>query len=370
MEALARLQTVASHLLLRPAPAPAVAAAPAAASTGSSLATRLLPRVPTAELDALAASIGDRVDIGFAAKHLESGACYSTNAERRFPPASAIKLPIMIALYKAAADGELDMDASLPIPPGVDHHGTGKLKDEAGTVPPRSLRQYCRLMMEVSDNVATDTIIHALGLGAVNSLLDTWGFDRIRMTMTIGRWHHAILGLANAAAWPIGAAHTVAERARRVDAAQWDDDGPGYSGSLANNVMAARQTMELLELLQTGELASEADTEEMLTWMRNATFANTLGRYLAPGVSLANKHGGSRRIAADCGIISRLPGGGGTVLIAAFALARSRGEDGKKLPGDNWPKAESIEVMAQMAGMFVRSVDPDAVLPILSRTQR
>ena len=29
----------------------------------------------------------------------------------------------------------------------------------------------------------------------------------------------------------------------------------------------------LLELLQTGELASEADTEEMLTWMRNATFA-------------------------------------------------------------------------------------------------
>ena len=37
------------------------------------------------------------------------GASYEWNARQRLPPASVIKLPVMVALYRAAAEGLLDL---------------------------------------------------------------------------------------------------------------------------------------------------------------------------------------------------------------------------------------------------------------------
>ena len=71
-------------------------------------------------------------------------------------------------------------DAPLAVPPGIDTHGTGMLKDEGGDLQPLSLRRYCQLMIEVSDNVATDTVLHALGTERVNALLDECSLDAIR----------------------------------------------------------------------------------------------------------------------------------------------------------------------------------------------
>jgi hypothetical protein len=139
--------------------------------------------------------------------------------------------------------------------------------------------------------------------------------------------------------------------------------------------MAARQTVALLELLHAGKLASRVDTAEMLTWLDNANDPKHIGKYLVPGVTLANKYGGSRRIAADVGIVANLPGGNGqygagaqpaTVIIAGFTLAGAKDAAGGRLPdaaiGDL--KVEAIQVMAEMARLFLSTIDPTAVLPV------
>ena len=225
-------------------------------------------------------------------------------------------------------------------------------------------------MMEVSDNMATDTIARVVGLESVNAMLDSVGLANIRTAFDIGRWHHAILGMADAERWPIGAAATEEERQRRTDAEMWDDANPegAYSASDKNNVMSARDTVQLLQMLWSGALTeTDAARAEMLGWMRNCTHTDTIGKYLAADVQagLENKYGGSRRIASDVGIV-HLPEGpdrpGGAVLIAAFAFAETAWVRrlGKERP-DMTPHRDTL---ARMARLAVASVDPGAVVPL------
>ena len=63
---------------------------------------------PRDKLDSLAKSFVGR--LGFYAKDLNSGATYAWHADDRYPPASVIKLPVMVELYRQAAAGKIDLD--------------------------------------------------------------------------------------------------------------------------------------------------------------------------------------------------------------------------------------------------------------------
>lgn len=282
--------------------------------------------------------------IGFYTKNVADGTEYSWNGDQSFPPASVIKLPVMIELYRQAAAGSLDLDAEETLPQDISTHGSGVLKRREGPVS-LTLREYCRLMMVHSDNMATDLVMRTVGLGSVNRFLRELGLENTRASMELGRWHYLIVGLENA---PISRENDdrILERMR---AGEFDDEGLGYSDSPDNNVCGPRDMVSLLERLYGGELAGRTATDEMLELMRASTHKRTIAKYVKEGIRVANKYGGSRRIAADAGIVELA---GGPVVIAAFALSSD--------PNDR----SGREILARMARLAVAAVDPNAVKPI------
>ena len=295
-------------------------------------------RFPKQKLDDLAGGFAGR--IGFYAKSLATGTEYSWNEEQRFPPASVIKLPVMIELYRQAAAGSLDLDAMVPLPPDISTHGSGVLKRRDGPVA-LTLREYCRLMMVHSDNMATDLVMRAVGLEAVNRFLEELGLENTRASMELGRWHYLIVGMSEDSISPRNDDRLM----KRIRAGTFDD-GLGYSESLKNNVCGPRDIGTLLERFYLGELANQRDTDEMLDLMRASTHKRTIAKYVKEGIRVANKYGGSRRIAADAGIVE-LPQR--PVVIVAFALSAD--------PNDR----SGREILARMARLIVAAVDPSAV---------
>ncbi len=304
-----------------------------------SVADRVHGRFPTDQLDAVAEKFNGR--IGFFVRDLSSGADYGWNSDERFPPASVIKLPVMIELYRQAADGRLDLDEKLRLPNDISTHGTGVLKQKTAPVE-LPLREYADLMMIHSDNMATDFIIRTVSTDATNRFLDQQGFPNTRVSLELGRWHYIVCGIADL---PITTEND-AKLIEQIRSGRMDNDGLGYSDSLKNNVCAPRETVLLLERLYAGQLTSEEHKEAILNPMRSSTHKDTIARYVKDGVKVANKYGGSQRIAADAGIVE-IPGR--PIAIACFALASD--------PADR----SGRNVLAEMCHLAIQALAPDAV---------
>jgi beta-lactamase class A len=303
------------------------------------VADRLHGRFPKDELNAVAKKFAGR--IGFFVRDLASGADYGWNSDERFPPASVIKLPVMIELYRQAADGRLDLDKRLRLPDDISTHGTGVLKKKE---PPVELliHEYANLMMIHSDNMATDFIIRTVSTKATNQFLDVQGFRNTRVSLELGRWHYIVCGIPEQ---PI----TLENDARLIDqikAGRMDNAGLGYSGSLKNNVCAPRETVLLLERLYRGQLTSEKHKQAILEPMRASTHKDTIARHVKAGIKVANKYGGSQRIAADAGIVE-IPGR--PIAIACFALAKDQADRSGR------------DILAEMCRLAIKALAPDAV---------
>ncbi len=294
---------------------------------------------PKDELDRLAKHFRGR--LGFYAKDLSSGIEYSWHADQRFPPASVFKLPVMIELYRQAAAGRLHLDQRLRLPDDISTHGSGVLKKREGPVE-LSLREYCRLMMVRSDNMATDLLIRTVSLGAVNRFLERGGFKSTRVLMEIGRWHYAVVGMMDA---PITRRNDE-RQLERMRAGKFEDQGLAYSDSLENNVCGPRDMGILLERLYRGEFASSSKTVEMLDLMRASLHKQTIAKYVRSGLRVANKYGGSRRIAADVGVVE-LPNR--PIVITAFVLSADPEDRSRR------------EILARMSRLIIEAVDPSAV---------
>lgn len=303
------------------------------------VADRLHNRFPKHELDAAAKKFAGR--IGFFVRDLASGADYGWNPDERFPPASVIKLPVMIELYRQAADGRLDLDKRLRLPADISTHGTGVLKKKNRPVE-LPVREYADLMMIHSDNMATDFIIRTVSTETTNRFLDAQGLRNMRVSLELGRWHYIVCGIPDL---PI----TIENDARlteQIKAGRMDNDGLGYSDSLKNNVCAPRETVLLLERLYKGQLTNEKHKQAILDPMRASTHKDTIARHVQEGIQVANKYGGSQRISADAGIVE-IPDR--PIAIACFALAKDQADRSGR------------DVLAEMCRLAITALAPDAV---------
>lgn len=303
------------------------------------IADRLHGRFPKDELDTVAKRFSGR--IGFFVRDLARGTDYGWNSDERFPPASVIKLPVMIELYRQAADGRLDLDQRLRLPANISTHGTGVLKHKEPPVE-LPLRDYADLMMIHSDNMATDFIIRTVTPEATNRFLDDQGFRNTRVSFELGQWHYIVCGIPDLLITPENDKRLI----EQIKSGRMDNQGVGYSDSLKNNVCAPRDTVLLLERLYNGRLTSREHRQTILTSMRVSTHKETIGRHIRDGINVANKYGGSQRIAADAGIIE-IPDR--PVAIACFALA------------DDPADYSGRDVLAEMSRLAITALAPHAV---------
>ena len=120
--------------------------------------------------------------LGVAVIDLKTAARWSYHGKTLFPQASAIKIPILIEMFRLREEGKLRFDEMVRIEPHEVVGGSGvlqkRLKDGAITVP---IEELVREMIASSDNTATNWCIRRAGMANVNHTISKLGFLSTRL---------------------------------------------------------------------------------------------------------------------------------------------------------------------------------------------
>lgn len=294
----------------------------------------------TAKMDAIAASFAGR--IGFYIKDLNTGLHHEYNANEPLPTASVVKISIMIEVFRQAHEGAISFDDRYRLREDISSHGTGTLsimKD----YPELTVRDYARLMMGVSDNMATDMLVHIVTPESINSTMDSMGYHSTRANMPLGVWHYLMKGIVD---------RPSRERDELIRSGDLKD-GPGdkdlpFASDLRNNVASAADLGSIMEKIYKGEMVSAAASAQMIEMMKVPKNPNRIRQYLKPEIETARKTGGSGRIKADTAIVY-LPSG--PMFVAGLATS--------DVPEDSGTGMEAIGEITRMA---YEVVSPESVL--------
>ena len=295
-------------------------------------------RFDTDKLDRIAADFHGR--IGFYVEDLASGATCQYNKNQRFPTASVCKIPVMIELFRQVETGCLSLDERRRLHSEISAHGSGLLS-LLRDAPELTLRDYCRLMICVSDNMATDQLIDIVGLTSINAMLDAYGFPDTRTSVTLGHYHYRMFGMDDE---PCNRENdsVLAERSRMHGV---DYDSLSFQDSLKNNVSTPEDMAVILKRLYYGQMVSSGASTAMLEMLKEGRDRRMIPRHLNSNLLIAHKYGSSGRIKGDVGLVF-LPTG--PLIISAFALAFD----------DN---ARGDEAIAEISRLAVEAFSPESI---------
>ncbi|WP_205499850.1 serine hydrolase [Rufibacter psychrotolerans] len=179
---------------------------------------------------------------GLVAVDLTSGEAFSFNAQAVFPQASAIKVPILLEVYRQAHNGKFRLTDLRPIAPGQVVGGTGIIKDLPDTTA-FSIRNLAVLMIALSDNTATNALIDLVGMKHINASLQAMGLKQTRV------------------------------QRKMIQAAA--------SGRGEENISTPAEAARLLQLLYKGEFLSKETSAEIVAILQKT---NRETSRLAPGL--------------------------------------------------------------------------------------
>src|SRR5699024_7243948 len=105
---------------------------------------------------------------------------FANNEELAFPQASAIKIPILMEVFKQAHEGKFSLSDEKIIDPDVLVGGTGILKNIEGDLS-ISIGSLSTLMIALSDNSATNILIGLVGMARVNETQQEMGAQKTKL---------------------------------------------------------------------------------------------------------------------------------------------------------------------------------------------
>lgn len=213
------------------------------------------------------------------AKNLETGREVGLEADRRVRTASTIKLPILCALEALVAAGAVGWDELLTVRHDDKVSGSGILADfeDGSTV---SVRNAATLMIVVSDNTATNLVLHRITADAVNGFLDTLGLHETRALRKV-RGDGATLRPPSG--W---------SKAGLLDANQRYGLG----------VSTPREMVRLLEQLHRGAVVSPAASADVIGILKRQQLKDGIGRHAPDDEVVASKSGSLDALRSDVGI--------------------------------------------------------------------
>jgi beta-lactamase class A len=241
--------------------AAASAQSPAPAATNPS--AEILKKTFVAQVEGIAEKF-DGV-VSYAIVDLTSGERFTRHDQNVQPSASTIKLGVLYELMKQVEAGKLSLDAQVPLDRKKVVGGAGILQD-LGT-PTLSIRDYAQLMAVISDNTATNVVIDAVTMDAVNVRMRTLGLTNTKL------------------------------RRRMMDsaAARRGDENVTTAGDLA----------KLMEIFFKGQGLTPAGRDEALRILkvRNDLKRTPMLNAIPAQVEVANKEGDLEGVWADVGIV-------------------------------------------------------------------
>lgn len=114
-------------------------------------------------------------------KDLESGEVVGINEKEAIPPASTIKLPVVLYLYEQVAAGKLDWRDRVRYNKNTDYQGgAGDLQFSARHGDTYSLRCLAAISITLSDNIAHNMLVRHLGYDNVMEFIKRLGPDTTR----------------------------------------------------------------------------------------------------------------------------------------------------------------------------------------------
>jgi beta-lactamase class A len=117
---------------------------------------------------------------GLMAIDLTNGETIGINSDLIFTQASAIKIPILMEVYKQAHENKFILSDIKPLVSSNIVAGSGILNAMVDPVN-LSIRNYCMLMIGLSDNSATNTLIELVGMKNVTNTMHSLGFTNTRL---------------------------------------------------------------------------------------------------------------------------------------------------------------------------------------------
>jgi beta-lactamase class A len=240
-----------------------------------------------AEADGVTAVVAFRLD--------GSGERIAWLAERPFALASVMKLPLLVHLLRRADAGTLDLDARVPLVDADRVAGSGVLHLlDAGLAP--TVRDLLRLMIAVSDNMATDLLIARTDLSAVEAEMESLGYASVRLPHTIRRMLASFTTLGSDAAYAeVRAQFRMPDRETPSD----PDGGSPERGDRASPSDLAR----LLVDLHAGRLLTATTTSLALQILEDCQSTSRIPADLPRGTRVAHKTGSLRGRSNDVGIV-------------------------------------------------------------------
>ena len=170
--------------------------------------------------------------LGFAALDLTSGERFALNEDVSYPQASAIKIAILMEVYKQAHEGKFKLTDLRRIEKKDKTGGSGVIIELGDGTVQLSLHDLCVLMILLSDNTATNLLLDLVGMENINRTLESLGLKQTRM------------------------------RRRMMDtAASWRGD---------ENLSTPAEAARIMEILFKGEFVSRQLCDEILAILKKA----------------------------------------------------------------------------------------------------
>ena len=209
--------------------------------------------------------------VAIAVKHLSSGESFYLKADEPMPTASLIKLPVMIEVYQQVAEGKLKLSDQITLRKEDEVPGSGVLTDLFSPGLTFPLRDAVRLMIDVSDNTATNLVLDRIGIGATARRMEEWGFPNTKI--------HSKSFRRDTSVFP--------ERSKQF--------GLGST--------TAREMVGILEKLHQGKFVGPDACKEMIAILKRCDDRDKFPRLLPAAVQVAHKTGWVSDVSTDAGIL-------------------------------------------------------------------
>jgi beta-lactamase class A len=266
-------------------------------------------------------SSGVSADWGVYIKSIDTGEEIAINADNVMDTMSAIKIPLLVDVYRQVDAGKINTADRIVMKTGDKRFGTGVLR----TLDPGlnlSFRDALELMIIQSDNSGTDmAFARAGGPAHVTQTMHEMGLNAITATGTSFDWFRALAEAGD----PAYAKFTPEELFTKgfpeklTDA---DVERFHFEGKHPYVLSSARDMGRLLEMMATNKAASEKSCREMLRMMGRQQFRTRIPRFMMGDVSTPHKTGDfPPYIANDVGLIQT----GSARVVVVFFSAHHRG---------------------------------------------